>query len=458
MPRLGVIVLALAAVIATTNGQSPFSIDSNDGIVQSARTLAYDTLVYYKGNLSGNVPGILPGPPPAGDYYWWEGGALWGAMLDYWHYTGDTTYNPLVKQALLFQVGEGQDYMPKNYTASLGNDDQGFWGMSAMLAAEVGFENPDSSQPQWLALAQAVFNTQAAPDRHDSYCGGGLRWQIPMTNNGYDYKNSIANGVFFNLGARLARYTGNDSYAKTANETYTWMKQVKFIDDDYNIYDGGHIENNCTDINKAQFSYNSAIFLQGAAYLYNFTNGSATWKNEVDHLLNATLRNFFPNNTAFEPACETDLTCTTDMWSFKGYVARWLASVTKVAPYTHDTILPVLRTSASKAIAQCTGDAFGRQCGFSWTKGTFDNKTGCGQEMNVMSTVSSLLVDSVGAPLTAAAGGTSQGNPGAGAHSRTFLPTEKKATAGDKAGASILTILMVGASTGLFVWMCRGPG
>jgi mannan endo-1,6-alpha-mannosidase len=111
-------------------------------------------------------------------------------MIDYWHLTGDTTYNDLVKQSLLWQVGPGEDYMPPNVTASLGNDDQGFWGMSAMLAAELNFPDPPKDQPQWLALAQAVFNTQASPDRHDDTCNGGLRWQIPLSNNGYNYKNS----------------------------------------------------------------------------------------------------------------------------------------------------------------------------------------------------------------------------------------------------------------------------
>jgi len=145
---------------------------------------------YYKGNLSGQTPGILPGPPPAGDYYWWEGGAMWGTLIDYWKMTGDESYNEVITQAMLWQVGPGKDYMPPNVTASLGNDDQGFWGMSAMLAAENKFPNPPDDKPQWLALAQAVFNTQANPDRHDDTCNGGLRWQIPFSNNGYDYKNS----------------------------------------------------------------------------------------------------------------------------------------------------------------------------------------------------------------------------------------------------------------------------
>lgn len=158
-------------------------------IIKSASGLAWDLLQYYKGNLTGQTPGILPGPPPAGDYYWWEGGAMWGTLIDYWHYTGDGTYNQEIMTAMLFQTGDGDNYMPGNVTLSLGNDDQGFWGMSAMLAAEVNFPNPPSDKPQWLALAQAVFETQASPDRHDGTCGGGLRWQIPVTNTGYDYKN-----------------------------------------------------------------------------------------------------------------------------------------------------------------------------------------------------------------------------------------------------------------------------
>lgn len=95
-----------------------------DDIKSTAASLAYDTMSYYKGNTSGQTPGILPGPPPAGDYYWWEAGALWGAMIDYWHFTGDSTYNDVVTEAMLFQVGPNRDYMPPNVTASLGNDDQ----------------------------------------------------------------------------------------------------------------------------------------------------------------------------------------------------------------------------------------------------------------------------------------------------------------------------------------------
>lgn len=145
----------------------------------------------YKGNQSGQNPGMLPGPPEetGGNYYWWQGGAMMGTYIDYWHLTGDPSYNDVVTQGMLYQVGTYDDYQPRNQTTGLGNDDQAFWGMSAMLAAETRFPNPPADKPQWLALAQAVWNTQVV--RWDDQCGGGLHWQVQFFNKGYDYKNSM---------------------------------------------------------------------------------------------------------------------------------------------------------------------------------------------------------------------------------------------------------------------------
>lgn len=225
---------------------------------------------YYHGDEPGQTPGILPGPPPGGPYYWWQAGAMWGTLIDYWFYTGDSTYNEDIKFSLTFQAGApGNSYMPTNWTASLGNDDQAFWGMAAMLAAEVNFPNPPKDQPQYLALAQAVFNTQAASWGTD-HCNGGLRWQIPPLNGGYNYKNTIANVCFMNIAARLARYTRNDTYAEWAERAYDWTRGVGYIDDDFNVMDGGHVEFNCTDINPVQFSANAAVLLHATAIMYNY--------------------------------------------------------------------------------------------------------------------------------------------------------------------------------------------
>ena len=55
--------------------------------------------------------GLLPDP-----YYWWEAGAMFGQMVEYWYYTGDSSYNDVVMQGLLAQIGPNQDFMPPNQT------------------------------------------------------------------------------------------------------------------------------------------------------------------------------------------------------------------------------------------------------------------------------------------------------------------------------------------------------
>lgn len=195
------------------------------------------------------------------------------SLIDYWAMTGDTQYNSITKEALLFQVGPNNDFMTTNQTKDEGNDDQAFWAFAAMEAAELGFSNPDSTQPSWLALAQAVFNLQAA--RWDtSTCNGGLRWQIYEFNTGYNYKNTISNGCFFSLAARLARYTGNTTYSDWAVKMWDWTARVGLQSTTYQFFDGTDDTLNCTQVNHIQWTYNAGVFLHGAASMWNLVRYS----------------------------------------------------------------------------------------------------------------------------------------------------------------------------------------
>ena len=252
---------------------------------------------YYVNNATGTAfkdVGTFPYPP----YYWWESGAAWGGMVDYWAYTGDTSYVETTAQALLAQVGPNKDYMAPDWNFSLGNDDQAFWAIACLNAAEYHFPVPaGNSSTVWLDLAEAVFNTQIA--RWDTaHCNGGLRWQIFSSNNGYNYKNSISNGGLFHIAARLAKLTGNQTYVDWAEKTWNWMAEVKFIDANYNVYDGAEIP--CKAINKVMWSYNPSILLYGSAVLFNYTNGAQVWENRTTGLLKTCLNTFFspcPNAT-----------------------------------------------------------------------------------------------------------------------------------------------------------------
>lgn len=148
---------------------------------------------FYDGEKPGNIPGLLPSSPDDGNatYYWWTGGALWGALLDYSSRSGDNKYDQSISKGLLFQVGPNNDYLPPNWTTTIGNDDQAIWALSALTANQTGLEESSKDSPSWLALAEAVFNEQSVDERRveEGDCAGALRWMFYPFNNGYNYVN-----------------------------------------------------------------------------------------------------------------------------------------------------------------------------------------------------------------------------------------------------------------------------
>ncbi|KIW00946.1 uncharacterized protein PV09_07472 [Verruconis gallopava] len=423
---------------------------STDSIKQAASTAAWGMVKYwYTGNNTGDVPGNLPAP-----YYWWEAGGFFGTLIDYWYYTGDTTYNNITTQAILHQIGADSDFMPSNQTKDEGNDDQSFWAFTALAAAEYNYPAPPSGYASWLALVQAVFNEQAA--RWDTTtCGGGLRWQIFTFNTGYTYKNSISNGCFFNIAARLGRYTGNTTYLDWANKAWDWVSAIGLMDSSYHFFDGTEDTSNCTSLDHVQWTYNQGVFLYGAAIMWNVSatndaaNGTTTpsntttlWRTRVEGILNASSV-FFTNNIMYEVACETNGKCDNDQKSFKTYLARWMAATTKVAPYTTDTIMNLLTTSAEACAKTCTAGADGNQCGLEWTKEANDGDLGPGQQMAAVSIFSGLLAGDVPGALTNKTGGTSVGDAAAGTTSNDSPTKFSTITTGEKAGAAILTLTVI---------------
>jgi mannan endo-1,6-alpha-mannosidase len=373
---------------------------------------------------------------------------MFGSLIDYWFYTGDETYNDVTFQAMQHQVGNDRDYMPENQTSTLGNDDQGFWVMAAMAAAETNFRNPEPDQPQWLALAQAAFNEWVS--RWDpATCGGGLRWQIFQFNSGFTYKNSISNGCFFNVAARLARFTGNQTYADWAVRVWDWMEDQKLIDEQYNVYDGAGVQDNCATQDKAQWTYNAGIYLQGAAVMYNFTEGQGPWQERLDGLVKRTQEYFMDDGVIVERACEGFKSCNIDQQSFRGYLMRWMASAAQVAPYAFDTIMPIIKTNAEAAAQQCSGspdpELFkgvpGTACGLAWAeRENYDSIGGVGQQMSAMSAIQYTLIRrETAGTVTADTGGTSVGDVNAGVMNEDKLPDLGPVSIGERVAAGFLT-------------------
>lgn len=145
-----------------------------------------------------------------------------------------------------------------------------------MTAIEQKFpDNP--GHPSWLELAQGAFNDFATRWETDKQsCGGGLRWQIYPTLAGYDSKNAISNGCFFQLAARLARYTDNQTYADWAETVWDWSVTTPlFNNQTWTINDMTTISKNCQNEQDTQWSYNYGSYVTGAAYMYNYVRAAS---------------------------------------------------------------------------------------------------------------------------------------------------------------------------------------
>jgi mannan endo-1,6-alpha-mannosidase len=125
-----------------------------------------------------------------------------------------------------------------------------------------------------------------------------------------------------------------------------------------------------------------------------------------------------------------------------------------MAPFIHDTVMTVLRTSTQGAVNSCNPDGI---CGFVWNTGSYDGDTGAGQQMNALGALVSLLVDEelVSGPFTSSTGGTSQGNSAAGSDS-SVIPPPTPVESRDRAGAGVLTAVVLIGMVSMMLWMTSG--
>lgn len=160
----------------------------------------------------------------------------------------------------------------------------------------------------------------------------------------------------------------------------------------------------------------------------------------------------------YEVACEPAGTCNIDQQSFKAYLARWMAATSKVAPWTSDQILPLLASSATAAAQTCVGGENGQMCGTKWNFQGYDGGLGVGQQMNALEIIQSNLITTVRGPMGNSTGATSVGDPSAGTGSESGPPAvQDSITTGDRAGAGILTALIIVGLLGGAWWMYVNP-
>ncbi|KAF2690217.1 glycoside hydrolase family 76 protein [Lentithecium fluviatile CBS 122367] len=382
----GAVLLPLASFV----GAIEFDADDEASIRSVSAAYAHGLMSSYKNNgsqIAETEVGVFPKP-----HYWWFSGAVWGGLVEFTNIFDDNTYVKNIQQALTANYGPNNDIILPWKKDQEGNDDQAFWALAVMSALEYNFPNPDNAPATYLEVAENAFKNIVG--RWDTeFCGGGLRWQIyPENDYGYSYKNSISNGATFALGARLARYTGKQEYADWAVKIYDWTKKVGLIGDDWQVYDGTGIEDNCASIaDKTEWTYNNAMFLHGSAFMYDYTNKDDTWKDRTKGFLERAGA-FFKNPSDVEDVmfevCEPSGKCNLDQYSFKAYLSRWMAKTAILAPFTKDKVTEYLKASAEAAAKVCGDD--GSSCPSRWYT-SHDGLTGLGQQLSALEVTQALL-------------------------------------------------------------------
>lgn len=190
------------------------------------------------------------------------------------------------------------------------------------------------------------------------------------------------------------------------------------------------------------------------------TNGDEKWRTPVDGLLTRTFKTFFPHNVFEDTTCEPIKKCNFNEILFKGLTSSWLAFTALLVPDTAELIKPKLASSAEAAAKSCTGNN-NNSCGITWYQNKWDGTTGMEQEISVTNVfLANMIQFDTGdfAPVTSKTGGNSSSDPNAGEDGGKSGDDARKKpiTTGDKAGASILTILFVVGWAGSMAWMILG--
>ncbi|KAJ5152997.1 uncharacterized protein N7482_009475 [Penicillium canariense] len=400
------------ALLAGSVSAIDLDITNEKSVKNAASVAAGNTMSDYNDRESKNIPGKL-------DAVWFAGGVMFDALIRYWYYTGDSSNNEAVSDGMYWQRGNN-DYFPANYSSYLGNDDQVMWGLAAMTAAELDYPQR-STMPSWLTLAENVFNAQIRR-WDDSSCGGGMRWQVWPYESGYDTKNAISNGGLFELAARLGHYTNNQTYSDWAEKIWDWSATTPLLKTTttslvetttWNIADSTTCQENCTDHGDWQWSFNYGVYMAGAAFMYNLTDGKSKWKSGLDGLLDTSAQ-FFPNHgynlddgtVMVEITCEPVQRCNLAQIIMKGTFVQNLAQIAVVAPYTSAKILPLLQGSAVAAAKTCTGGTNNNCCSTVWYEQTDDDENGGESQIAALALFTSNLVafntDAPGTQSTAA--------------------------------------------------------
>ncbi len=196
-------------------------------------------------------------------------------------------------------------------------DDEGWWALAWVDAYDL------TGKPEYLAMAGSIFKDMTGA--WDNTCGGGIWWSKDR-----NYKNAIANELFFSVAASMARRAGTDAERKAAADwaakEWQWFQATGMINRDHLVNDGLIIDktdNTCRNNGRTVWTYNQGVVLGGLTEWYRVTHDDSLL-TEARVLADAGLAHLTDENGVLHDPCEPN-SCGEDAIQFKGIFVRNLS-------------------------------------------------------------------------------------------------------------------------------------
>ena len=309
---------------------------------------------------------------------WWNSANAITVLVDYSRVSGSTQYNAILANTFATAQKTNPGFINKYY------DDEGWWALAWIDAYDLTHDKT------YLSMAESIFADMAAS--WDDTCGGGIWWSKDK-----DYKNAIANELFFSAAAHLVNRTSGSTrrhYLDWSNREWKWFQASGMINAKSLVNDGLNNSRGrssgpvCTNNGRTTWTYNQGVVLGGLAELSSAKH-DPTVEQAAQKIAMAAITQLVDDNGVLHDSCEPK--CGADGVQFKGIFVRNLVLLSQSQPQTE------YRSFIDKNADTLWKDAQGPnfQLGESWS-GPFTSANAASQTSALDALVGAAVVNTQG--------------------------------------------------------------
>lgn len=239
---------------------------------------------------------------------WWNSANAVTTLVDFIRESHSAQYIPVIANTFARAQASTFPGFLNNYY-----DDEGWWGLAWIASYDL------TNDSRYLSMAQSIFADMTRG--WDSTCGGGIWWSKDR-----QYKNAIANELFFSVAAHLASRApappNSPSYRLWADREWQWFQGSGMINARHLINDGLAIDpatSTCRNNGNTVWTYNQGVIL-GALDEWSVTVNDPSLVTAAQQIADAALIHLTDGYGILHESCEPK--CGNDGVQFKGVFMR----------------------------------------------------------------------------------------------------------------------------------------